>query len=65
MLGKNLQQRRIYCGLTQRELAEKIGSTQAYVSMIESQTRTNVSLDTLKAIAKALDWPLAELLHHS
>lgn len=47
-------------GMTQRELAEKIGQTQQRVAEIESG-EFSPSLDTLKPILKALN---AELLLH-
>lgn len=47
-------------GMTQRELAEKIGQTQQRVAEIESG-QYSPSLDTLKPILNALN---AELLLH-
>ena len=47
-------------GMTQRELAEKIGQTQQRIAEIESG-QFSPSLDTLKPILKALN---AELLLH-
>jgi transcriptional regulator with XRE-family HTH domain len=60
--GKTLKQLRVTRGLTQSELGAQIGSTQAYISMLESQARGNISLDLLKAIATALAVPISELL---
>jgi transcriptional regulator with XRE-family HTH domain len=60
-MGKTIRQLRIDRGLTQSELAAKIGSTQAYVSMLESSAR-GISLDLLKAIASTLDVPVSKLL---
>jgi len=47
-------------GMTQRELAEKIGQTQQRIAEIESG-EFSPTLDTLKPILKALN---AELLLH-
>ena len=47
-------------GLTQKELADKIGQTQQRIAEIESG-EFSPTLDTLKPILKALD---AELLLH-
>lgn len=47
-------------GMTQRELAEKIGQTQQRIAEIESG-EFSPSLDTLKPILRALN---AELLLH-
>jgi uncharacterized protein len=45
-------------GRTQLQLAKRAGVTEAYVSMIESGTRKNPSLPTLKKLAKALGVPV-------
>ena len=46
--------RRVQLGLTQQELAERMGTTKAVISRIESgQHRT--STDTLRRLAEALD----------
>jgi transcriptional regulator with XRE-family HTH domain len=49
-------------GLTQDELARRVGVTKAYISLLESGTRTNPSLDVLRRLAKALGVPLTKLL---
>ena len=49
-------------GLSQKALAEQVGVTDAYITMLESGKRKNPSLDILKKIAKALGVPVAELL---
>lgn len=41
-------------GATQKEVAEKCGVTQGYISMIESGKKKNMSLDVLINIAAAL-----------
>lgn len=41
-------------GLTQKQLAEKIGSTQSVISRIENSNFTNFKLLTLTKIARAL-----------
>ena len=60
--GKTLKQARFNRGLSQAALGAKIGATQAYVSMLESQARGNISFDLLKAIATALAVPTSDLL---
>lgn len=45
---------RVQLGYTQKEMAEKLGVIQQYVSKIESG-RENVTVDTLKRIADILD----------
>ncbi len=49
-------------GLTQDELARRVGVTKAYISLLESGARTNPSLDVLRRLAKALGVPLTKLL---
>lgn len=49
-------------GRTQGALAEKAGVTREYVTMLESRTKKNPSLEILKDLAKALGVPVTELL---
>jgi transcriptional regulator with XRE-family HTH domain len=56
---KTLRQKK---GLSQKALAEQVGVTDAYITMLESGKRKNPSLDILKKLAKALDVPVTELL---
>jgi DNA-binding XRE family transcriptional regulator len=44
-------------GLTQQELAKRIGTSKPYLSQIENGKRKG-TVETLKAIARALDVPL-------
>jgi transcriptional regulator with XRE-family HTH domain len=62
MLGNKIKEFRKLRDITQVQLAERIGVTNAYISMLESSERTNVSLDLLKAIASALAVPVSQLL---
>lgn len=48
--------------MTLLQLARRIGVTEGYMSMLESGTRKNPSLATLKKLAKALKVTLAELV---
>jgi transcriptional regulator with XRE-family HTH domain len=56
-LGLEIAKRRKKAGLTQRELAERIGSTQAVISRLESG-RTLPSISTLERVARATGQPL-------
>ncbi len=60
-LGKRIQQLRKERGWRQIDLAEETGIHENYVSDLE-QGRKEICLRTLKAIAKAFDLNLAELL---
>lgn len=52
-LGKNLIEARINKNISQRELAKKVGTSQAAISRIESMS-ANPSLNLLKRISAAL-----------
>ena len=53
---------RIERGLTQAQVAQKVGVTKNYITMLERGDRKNPSLDIVKKIAKALGVPVTELL---
>ena len=53
-LGCKLIETRLKRNLSQRELAKKVGTSQAAISRVEAMNG-NPSLDLLKRIAKALD----------
>ena len=61
-VARRLKHIRQQKGLTQRELAARVGITQPYIVMLETGTRTNPSLQLLQRLAKALRVPLGELL---
>lgn len=61
-LGRRIKERRENLGMSQQELALKVGkSSPAYIALIESGDR-NVSTVDLILIAKSLDAQVAELL---
>ncbi len=49
-------------GLSQKALADQVGVTDAYITMLEGGKRKNPSLEILKKLAKALGVPVTELL---
>jgi transcriptional regulator with XRE-family HTH domain len=53
-LGEKIQRLRAERGLTQQELADRAGVSQAIISRLESKARHNVNADVLKGLAKAL-----------
>lgn len=53
--AKNLKFFREEAGLTQVELAEKLGINPRYVQQLEGKKCPNVRLDTIKQIAATLD----------
>ncbi len=65
MLKRTLKSRikklRNLSGMTQEELADKIGMSRAYVGYIE-QGRNVPTLETLDKIARALKIPVSKLI---
>lgn len=60
-LGKKIKLARIRAGLVQSELADRIGVTQNYISLIETGKKMP-SLKTFTKIARELDVSPSELL---
>ena len=53
-IGKEIRLKRLLCGLTQAQLAERSGISTAFVGHIERGTRV-MSIETLYALCKALE----------
>jgi len=60
-LGRRIQQARMAAGLSQRVLADRVGTTQNAISQYEHGTRS-IALETLVDIAKVLECPLSFFL---
>lgn len=60
VLGKKVQKYRKSTGLTQEEVAEKIGISRAYMGYIE-QGRYSPSLEVLEKIARVLKIKMSDL----
>lgn len=58
--GKAVKERRAALGISQEELAMRIGADQAYVSRMEAG-RMNVTIETLQQIAEVLTVDVIEL----
>jgi ribosome-binding protein aMBF1 (putative translation factor) len=56
-LGMFILEKRLEQGLSQRELAERVGTSQNRIYVIESG-ETDVRLGTLRRLAGALEFPL-------
>ena len=48
--------------MTQEQLAERVGVTREYITMLENGARTNPTMDMLKKLAKALKVTVGELV---
>ncbi len=59
-LGKRIQKRRKEIGLTQEQLADKIGVSRQYMGFIE-QARNVPSVEVLEKIARNLKISLSDL----
>ena len=53
-IGAKIRQRREQLGLSQQELARRLGMTQARISEIESGARPHVNLINLRNLARTL-----------
>jgi len=62
-VGEAIREARKQCGLSQRELAERLGVSQSYISQVESATLP-VDQDRLADFARALNLPF-EALHEA
>jgi transcriptional regulator with XRE-family HTH domain len=61
ILGDNLRRYRKRAKLTQEKLAEKVGLSTVFISLLENGWRT-ASLDTLLNMARVLKVELSELV---
>lgn len=59
--GKTVREQRMANGISQEELAMRIGADQAYVSRIEAG-QMNVTLETIEQIAEALETTISKLM---
>ena len=55
LVGKNIRKYRKLKGLKQRELAEKCSLSEGFISDIESNTFSTISLNTIYLIYRVLD----------
>jgi transcriptional regulator with XRE-family HTH domain len=62
VVGNNVKAAREYAGLSQRELAEKAGIGQAYLSQCESG-RWNIGIDNIARIARVTGFLPHDLVH--
>ncbi len=59
--GNRVREERLSRGLSQEELAERVGVHRTYVGMIE-RAEKNITLQNIEKIAKALDMPIDKLM---
>jgi transcriptional regulator with XRE-family HTH domain len=62
LVGNNVKAAREYAGLSQRDLAEKAGIGQAYLSQCETG-KWNVGIDNIARIARATGFLPHDLMH--
>ncbi|HJC43384.1 MAG TPA: helix-turn-helix domain-containing protein [Candidatus Mediterraneibacter gallistercoris] len=61
-VGGNIRKARKVLGITQKELGEKLGISQAAIGQLEND-RSNPKMETLRKISKALDVSISELIN--
>ena len=61
-MGKNIKRLRKMADMTQEELAKRAGVDQTLISKVEKEVFSNLTLDTLRGIAKALRCKIVDLL---
>jgi len=61
-LGKRIRELRLEAGFSQRELARRANLSHSYVSKLENGNRRNATMDIIRAVAGALDYPVEMLL---
>ena len=61
-IGENIREARKKAGLTQDELADKIGVQHSAIHKYESGIVTNIPIDRIRSIAQTLNVPMAYLL---
>ena len=64
VFGNNIRACRERSGLTQEELAKRLGCTQSYISQIEHPD-ARPTLGTLQKVAEALGCPVGDLVRKS
>lgn len=64
-LGRRIKELREEAHLSQRALAARANTSHSYISTLETGVRQNCSLDVVRSLAKALNYPLASLLRES
>jgi transcriptional regulator with XRE-family HTH domain len=61
-LSRMIQQLREAKGMTQRDLATRVGVTPGYIAQLELGQKKNPSVPVLRRLARALGVPVGELL---
>lgn len=60
MLGDNIKNFRLKKGYSQKYVAEKVGVTEAYISLIERNKRTNLGSELLEKLSEVLGVNITE-----
>lgn len=61
LFGKRLKEHRLACDMTQTQLAERAGTTAAYVSQVE-RGQANPTLDAMAKLAEVVEADVWDLL---
>lgn len=60
LVSKNIKLLRLKAGLSQGQLADRVGKSVRYISALENQSQ-NVTLETIQSIADGLGAPVKDL----
>ena len=55
MLGRALKQLRLFHRVSQKDLADRLGISNAYLSQIENEQKKNISMDLIDKYAEAFN----------
>jgi transcriptional regulator with XRE-family HTH domain len=61
--GSRLREKRLAKGWSQYYLAERAGCTNSNISYLENHPHQRPKIETVEALAGALDWPINEARH--
>lgn len=61
-LARRIAVRRAELGLSLQQLATKASLTKAHVWELEQDRSTNPTISTLRALARALDWRIRDMI---
>lgn len=62
MLGESLKQLRLFYGVKQKDLAQRLSVSQSYLSEIENETKHNIPLNLLDKYSQIFDIEPSSLL---
>ena len=65
LLGKRIRELRRAAGLSQPELARRASISASYISQLETAGRRNCTMEVVRGLARALEYPVVDLLREA